>query len=386
MTIVQDLTGREAATEADAAPAAATSPSTEFAHRAATPQPIQLTATAEELLPMLSRSRPSSSTSANPIISRVIRLSQLRAERGPAVAVLKVARDVRGATELRTQRRVLAEIASSPGLDDEWRELLPMVLALDERLDATVSVESYRPGIDLTEVLAGEPHRVGELTIAALKAITPLHRATARSIVVDNLCAAKQWVVDPAEDLAQICGRRDHRLIPKLGQLESMLTRALVGRRMTVSWTHGDYQPGNVRLAGRQGPINRIVGWGQARGDRPPLIDLYLMLLTASSQVEGADFGAVVSDRLRSGGLSDSERTTLNAACGQSSTEMGIDERLGILLAWLHHTAALCRKDAAQPGRHGWLAANVTPVLEAVAAWRGFDGADGPSSNAAVRP
>jgi hypothetical protein len=369
-----------------AAPLAATSSSTEFAYRAATPQPIQLTATAEELLPLLSRSRPSSSTSANPIISRVIRLSQLRAERGPAVAVLRVARDLRGATELRTQRRVLAEIASSPGLDDEWRELLPMVLALDDRLDATVSVESHRPGIDLTEVLDREPHRVGELTALALGAITPLHRATARSIVVDNLCAVRQWVVDPVEDLAQVCGRLDHRLIPKLEQLESMLTQALVGRRMTVGWTHGDYRHGNVRLAGRQGPVNRIVGWGEARGDRPPLIDLYLLILTASCQVEGTDFGAVVGDRLRSGGLSDSERNALNAACGQSSTDRGVDERLSILLAWLHHTAALCRKDAAQPGRHAWPAANVAPVLEAVAAWRGFDGADGPTATAAMRP
>ena len=81
----------------------------------------------------------------------------MRAEQGPAAAVLKVARDLLGAEELRTQRRVLAEIASHPGLDEEWRELLPRILAFDERTDATVSVESYRPGIDLAEVLGATP-------------------------------------------------------------------------------------------------------------------------------------------------------------------------------------------------------------------------------------
>jgi hypothetical protein len=362
-----------------AAMSAAVSPPdpTDVGLGAPAPQPIQLSGTAEQLLPLLSRSRPRSSGSGDPIVSRVIRLSQLRAERGPAVAVLKVARNVRGATELRTQRRVLAEIASSPGLDDDWRELLPMVLALDERPDATVSVESYRPGIDLTEVLERQPNRLEELTAAALGAITPLHRATARPIVVDNLCAVRQWVVDPVEELARVCGRLDHRLIPKLERLESILTPALVGRRMTVGWTHGDYRPENIRLAGRQGPVNRIVGWSEARGDRPPWIDHYLMILTASSLVEGAGFGTVVGDRLRAGGLSDCERNALRTASGRASTDNGVDERLAILLTWLHHTAALCRRDAGQPKDDGWLASTVIPALEAVAEGRGLDASDG---------
>src|SRR5277367_6166194 len=103
----------------------------------------------------------------------------LRSEQGPPAAVLKVARGLRGAVDLRTQRRVLAELARHPGLDEQWRGLLPRILAFDERTDATVSVESYRPGIDLAEVLARRPDRVEELTTAALSAIAPLHRRPA---------------------------------------------------------------------------------------------------------------------------------------------------------------------------------------------------------------
>src|SRR5262249_46683581 len=103
----------------------------------------------------------------------------LRPEQGPHAAALKVARGPWRAAELRTQRRVLAELAIHQGLNGVWRDLLPRILAFDERRDATVSVESYRPGMDLAEVLARRPNRVEELTAAALSAIAPLHRQTA---------------------------------------------------------------------------------------------------------------------------------------------------------------------------------------------------------------
>ncbi len=340
-------------------------------------QPRQFTGTADHLLGLLARSRPRSSTAENTIVSRVIRLSQLRVERGPAVAVLKVARDRRGANELRAQRRLVAEIANQPGLDDGWRELLPRVLSFDERSDATVCVESYRPGVGLTEVLADDPDRFEGLVALALDAIAPLHRATARSILVDNLSSVRQWVFDPAAELARICRRLDPTLAPKLERLESMLARAVVGRRMTVCWTHGDYTPDSVRLAGPRGPVNRIVGWDRARGDRPALIDAYLMILTASAQLEAAEFGAVAGRRLGAGGLSASERNVLETAGtrpGSGAVDPdGIDERVAILLAWLHRSAQVCSADADRLQLDAWLASDVAPVLDAVTEWRGLD-------------
>jgi Phosphotransferase enzyme family len=307
---------------------------------------------------------------------------QLRPEQGgPPAAVLKVARGPLRAAELRTQRRVLAELAIHQGLDEEWRELLPRILAFDERTDATVSVESYRPGIDLAEVLARHPNRFEELTAAALSAIAPLHRRTATFVVVDNVCLLRRWVIEPLAGLRDLCRRLEPGLVSEVDWLGTMLRQALVGWRMPVSWTHGDYTPGNVRVAGARGPVTGIVDWGGARPGQPALIDEYLMILTASCQVERADLGAVVAERLRAGGLSDRERNALRAAHDRADADIGdrspmnerIDERVAILLTWLHHVVDMWRKCATHPNHHIWWAANMAPVLDAVAAWHGLD-------------
>jgi hypothetical protein len=307
---------------------------------------------------------------------------QLRPEQGgPPAAVLKVARGPLRAAELRTQRRVLAELAIHQGLDEEWRELLPRILAFDERTDATVSVESYRPGIDLAEVLARHPNRFEELTAAALSAIAPLHRRTATFVVVDNVCLLRRWVIEPLVGLRDLCRRLEPGLVSEVDWLGTMLRQALVGWRMPVSWTHGDYTPGNVRVAGARGPVTGIVDWGGARPGQPALIDEYLMILTASCQVERADLGAVVAERLRAGGLSDRERNALRAAHDRADADIGdrspmnerIDERVAILLTWLHHVVDMWRKCATHPNHHIWWAANMAPVLDAVAAWHGLD-------------
>jgi Phosphotransferase enzyme family len=311
----------------------------------------------------------------------------LRPEQGPPAAVLKVVRGLQGAAELRTQRRVLAELAIHWGLDEQWRELLPRILAFDQRTDATVSVESYRPGIDLAEVLARHPNRVEELTGAALSAIAPLHRRTATFVVVDNVCVLRRWVVEPLAALTHMCRRLDPGLVPEVGRLGTMLRRALDGRCIPMSWTHGDYTPGNVRVAGEQGPVTGIVDWGGARPGRPALIDEYLMILTASCQVERADLGTVVTERLRARGLSDGERHVLHAARDRSDADIGdperidepIDERVAILLTWLHHAVDLWRKSDTHPNHHIWWATNVAPVLDAVAAGHGLDVSSGPA-------
>ena len=52
-----------------------------------------------------------------------------------------------------------------------------------------------------------------------------------------------------------------------------------------------------------------------------------------------------------------------------ATVRTSIDERVAILLTWLHHVADLWRKRATHPNQHIWWATNVAPVLDAVAAW-----------------
>jgi hypothetical protein len=315
-------------------------------------------------------------------------------EQGPPAAVLKVARGLLRATELRTQRRVLAELAIHQGLNEEWRDVLPRILAFDERRDATVSVESYRPGMDLAEVLVRHPNRVEELTTAALSAIAPLHRRTATFVIVDNVCLLRRWVIEPVAELTDMCQRLDPDLASEVDRLGKMLRQALIGWRMPVSWTHGDYTPGNVRVAGIDGPVTGIVDWGGARPGGLALIDEYLMILTASCLVERTDLGTVVAERLGAGGLSDRERNALGAARDRADAEIGlherinkrIDERVAILLTWLHQVADLWRQRATHPNQHIWWATNVAPVLDAVVAGRGFDVSSARTAHAKAPP
>lgn len=301
----------------------------------------------------------------------------LRPEQGPPTAVLKVARGLRGAAELRTQRRVLAELAVQPGLDEQWRELLPRILAFDERPNATMSVESYRPGMDLAEVFAQHPNQFEELTTAALSAVAPLHLSTAMFVVVDNVCLLRRWVIEPLAELMDMCRRLDPRMVPEVERLGSMLRQALVGKRLPVSWTHGGYTPGHVRVAGAQGPVTGIVDWGGARPGQPALIDNYLMILTASCQVERADLGKVVAERLRAGGLTNRERNALRATQNRSDEDIDdddrIDESVAILLTWLHHAAESWRKRATHPNQYIWWSADVAPVIDVVASQHGLD-------------
>ncbi len=299
----------------------------------------------------------------------------LRPEQGPPAAVVKVARDQPCASGLRRQRRVLAELAMHPRLDEDWRELLPRILAFDERAGATVSVESYRPGVGLADLLARRPDRFEELTAAALGAITPLHQRTATFVVIDNICFLRRWVLEPLAALEHMCRRLAPRLLPDVAWLGMLLRRALIGRRLPMSWTHGNYTPSNVRLAGVQGPVTGILNWGGARPGRPALIDEYLMILTATSQLERSDLGAVITERLQAGALSDREHNALLAARDRYDVESSDGDRMGeqvaILLAWLHHAADMWRQRATLPDHHTWWKANVAPVLDAVAGWHG---------------
>lgn len=303
----------------------------------------------------------------------------LCSEQGPPAAVLKVARGRLSGADLRTQRRVLAELAIHHGLDDEWRAVLPRILAFNERGDATMSVESYVPGIDLAEALASHPNDVQDLTAAALRGIAPLHRQTANFIRVDNICYLRRWVLEPLTDLSYMCQRLDPSLVSGVDRLGVILRRELLGRRLRVSWTHGDFTPGNVRVAGPRGPVTGIVNWGGGRPGQPSLIDEYLMVLSVSCLTERAEFGAIVADRVRAGGLSDFERRALDAAdrsdtevCDQEHGDAHIDEHVAILLTWLHRVTDRWRKRATHPNQHLWWATNVAPVLDAVAARHGF--------------
>jgi Phosphotransferase enzyme family len=284
---------------------------------------------------------------------------------------------LRGDPTAYSQPQVLAALARHSQLTDEWRALIPCLVPSNDR-SGTRPVESDRQGITLADALARRPHHLEELTAAALAAIAPLHRQTATLIVVDDVCLLRRWVGQPLAGLTEMCQRTDPDLVPTLDRLRKVLREALIGRRMPTCWTHGHYTPGNVRLDVQDSVIG-IEDWNWARPAQLALIDEYLMILTASREVEQAELGAIVAARLQSGGLSDRERNALGATHNRldaySENCEPIDERTAILLTWLRYAADQLRKHVTPSKVSSW-AADVAPVLKTVAVLPGLLPAD----------
>jgi O-antigen/teichoic acid export membrane protein len=290
---------------------------------------------------------------------------------GPA-AVLKVAQTGRAAGELRAQRVTLGGLSSDPALA-RWRALLPRVLLhRDDGVHALV-VETFLPGTDLATRLSAGADRddnVDDAAVAAaLDSINQLHQLTGRTELVndDHL---RRWVDAPLDQLRESCAALTPPLLATVDELGATLRRALAGAHMPVSWTHGDFTPANVLISGGGREVSGIVDWGGARRGQPSPIDSYLLLLCACCYREGLELGEIVCRMLLGGGLPSRDRDLLAKASGRRTCEPSgdpIDERVLILLAWLHHVAELRRKCGLYRENGVWWAFNGAPVLRAAA-------------------
>jgi hypothetical protein len=149
-----------------------------------------------------------------------------------------------------------------------------------------------------------------------------------------------------------------------LDALAERLHRALEGRRVTASCTHGDLWLGNVLLdrpsaATGVKDLPRVTGlidWENARRCGLPDVDLVHLWLTA----QPVELGAAVLNALRE------PAPTLRACWAELSAPLpnpDLEPHDLVLLAWLWHvTAELGRSTLHRPSRV-WVACNVTPVL-----------------------
>ncbi|QZT62303.1 glycosyltransferase [Mycolicibacterium austroafricanum] len=292
----------------------------------------------------------------------------LRSDGGEARAVVKVSRGPLGACELHTQRLVLDQLATDPRLT-QLQRILPRVLTYHGGTHEVVSVESFRPGVTLTDLLVRSPEQAERLTVDALEAIALLHLNTGTVTLVDQT-HLHRWVGEPLALLAGMCDRMEPRLLPAVDHIGEMLCGALMQRQVLVSWIHGDFTPDNITFGGIDGPVTGIVDWGGARPNQLSMLDGYLLILGISRMIEARELGAVVHRRLRAGGLVLRERSPLrtvyhSAEAGTAECDR-LDERSAILLAWLHHAADIWRKCVSYQGHRVWWAANIAPVLRTV--------------------
>ncbi|MFD4458835.1 glycosyltransferase [Nocardia sp. NPDC058480] len=278
---------------------------------------------------------------------------------GPPTAVLKVARSPLAAADLRRQREILS--ADSP-LGD-W-PLLPRVLAFGDDADGVASIETYHPRVDLTRVLTAHPDRLEALTTLALTSIDELHRRTGRLAVVDDTMLTR-WVDEPVHTLTEMCRTLSPASIDTADRIRTVVRAALADHTTVIGWAHGDFHSGNVLL--ESGRVSAIIDWGGARPDWLCALDAYHLVLTASCTVEQRELGSVLVRRLRAGGLTERERRQLDLVGGAAARGDPLDERIAILLTWLHHVAALSRTCGVYREHRVWWALNAEPVLRAFA-------------------
>ena len=284
----------------------------------------------------------------------------LLGEKGrPPAAVLKVGTTALGSADLRNQREVLAVLRADSRLDGEWRALLPRILAFRDHSDRALSLETFAPGIDMRSVLAAAPDSVTPLCTLAIGTVDHLHQRTGEIQRVDDE-HLRHWVDEPLAELTEFCHEVAPATAPVIERLGGALHAGLRGRHALVSWTHGDFTPGNVRLDRDAVRVTGVLDWGGARAGQLAAVDGCQLVLSARCVAERRELGAVVRTALRAGHYAPGPGIVPGRTGGQD-----IGERTLTLLAWLQHAAHLHRKCLGYRGHRLWWALNAQPVLRA---------------------
>ena len=136
----------------------------------------------------------------------------------------------------------------------------------------------------------------------------------------------------------------------------------MAGKSAELTWTHGDYTPGNLLMAPDGDSVCGVVDWGGASASGIGPLDVGLLLLTTRMLRERRELGEVVTDVIGGDGLSGHELARLTAAGPDA------DPRHLILLCWLRHLSDNLRKSDLYRRHPVWRARNVDTVLRKVGA------------------
>jgi hypothetical protein len=144
-----------------------------------------------------------------------------------------------------------------------------------------------------------------------------------------------------------------------LAHLEGVLSAALRGVSVTVSWTHGDCWLGNV-LVDQAGGADRLTGlidWEDARRDGLPDIDLAHLWLTA----QGGEIGGRLVAAL--GPAPAAAFDGWLAEAGTARLNPHLAPEIVLVLAWLTHVHAGVRRCPPHGPSRMWRRRTVHNVL-----------------------
>lgn len=282
---------------------------------------------------------------------------------GPPEGVLRLS--CTGGRRLQHESEVLQSLAEDPGLA-KVVHLIPSRRAQGVVGNWCYGLDEYLPGVDAPDLISAAPQLESAVLESSIAAVTALHRATVRPVVVDEQIL-QRWVETPVAVLSRaLRGPALRMSAGRLDALRQRLTRALAGRELLAGWTHGDFWLGNVRVDPVAGTVTGLIDWDCADCPELPAHDLLHLALYGSSLRRGASLGRVVAEAVSTG--------TWSAECESilRHSRWGWEEQLSdadvALLYWLRYTAVMIeqQRDYVHHSILAWEWRNVVQVLRAL--------------------
>ncbi len=277
----------------------------------------------------------------------------------PPAALVKLPQSASARTSLHRHKTVLETLGKDSRLG-EWRALLPTVLAAGDVSGQPYLVEQIMPGVDARRII-GEPAARARFQIAAASSIGQLHARTAASVIV-NEGLLECWIDEPLRAIRDAQTADQQKAIERLAV---ELRQALVGRRLVVSWIHGDFVPDNILVTPDGSALLGIVDWELGQPDDLPRLDRLHLLLSTRVLAQRRELGDVLRALLGGEPWTPEEQALLDREPA-ALTGDSVSPRAMLLLAWLRHVSANLTKSTHYATHWLWLAKNVQAVLQLV--------------------
>jgi Ser/Thr protein kinase RdoA (MazF antagonist) len=201
---------------------------------------------------------------------------------------------------------------------------------------------------------------------AALEVVTVLHESTARTVTV-NRALTRRWIDEPLRRIRGLKASYPRIALYEqtMSELGRTLTADLLGRRMAVSWLHGDFFPGNILVSPDGRVVTGLVDWDLAAPDELPVLDAMQLLIGVHLAQARSELGPAVRMLMNEDGFTASEVDALTFAQSRLGGD-SLSFREAVLLTWLRHIACNLTKSAHFSRHRWWIRANVEGVLESL--------------------
>jgi aminoglycoside phosphotransferase (APT) family kinase protein len=174
----------------------------------------------------------------------------------------------------------------------------------------------------------------------------------------------RRWVDDRLQLVRQVNtpGVPLLRAHKGIDRLSAELYSSLKGKKVAVSWIHGDYFPGNILTKPDGSEVLGIVDWDLAAEDLP-MIDIMHLLLSTRILLTRRELGDIVSGLMEgSDQWTEAELALLQSAQEKLPGE-SVELRSLLLLAWLRHISSNLTKAAHYATQWLWVTKNIETVL-----------------------